>query len=204
MDKKYDEFIKEKDYDSQDRLYEKLEDVLQWVYNHTINLYLDRKEQKVKIKLHPYDTWNLDSTLALIILPLLKQLKEVNHGAPNVDDIDVPDELKSTSAPTKENDYDVDDNHFKRWDWVMDEMIWSFEQLNIDWEAQYHSGTCDFKSVGIDLNGNEVPKEDADLFRLDRGPKDTHKFDKEGYSQHSSRIDRGLVLFGKYYRGLWD
>jgi hypothetical protein len=58
---------------------------------------------------------------------MLKQLKETKHGAPFVDDEDVPEELKSTSAPPKKDDWDVDDNHFKRWDYVMDEMIYAFE-----------------------------------------------------------------------------
>jgi hypothetical protein len=33
-----------------------------------------------------YDTWSMDHTLADIILPMLKQLKETKHGSPNVDD----------------------------------------------------------------------------------------------------------------------
>jgi hypothetical protein len=36
------------------------------------------------------------------------------------------------------------------------------------------------------------------------GPNHTAKFDVEGYQAHSKRIDNGLRLFGKYYRGLWD
>jgi len=79
------------------------------------------------VVIHSYDTWNMDHTLALIILPMLKQLKATTHGAPSVDDKDVPKELKSISAPPKENEYDTDDNHFKRWDYVLDEMIYAFD-----------------------------------------------------------------------------
>jgi len=33
----------------------------------------------------------------------------------------------------------TDENFFKRWDWVMDEMIWAFEQKNKDnWMAPYY------------------------------------------------------------------
>ena len=71
-------------------------------------------KQKKEIRIDRQDTWNMAETLADIILPMLKQLKETKHGAPFVDDEDVPEELKSTSAPTKENDWDTDDNHFKR------------------------------------------------------------------------------------------
>jgi hypothetical protein len=37
-----------------------------------------------------------------------------------------------------------------------------------------------------------------------RGPNDTHKWDKDGYMKHNERIQVGLVLFGKYFRNLWD
>ena len=69
----------------------------------------------------------MDYTLAPIILPMLVQLKAEKHGSPNVDDEDVPEHLRSTSAPPKENEWDTDDNWHKRWDWVMDEMIYSFD-----------------------------------------------------------------------------
>ena len=52
-------------------------------------------------------------------------LKKDKHGAPNTDDADVPDRLKSTSAPPKTNTYDTDEFHFQRWDWILDEMIWA-------------------------------------------------------------------------------
>jgi hypothetical protein len=54
----------------------------------------------------------MDHTLSHIVLPMLKQLKKDKHGSPLVDDEDVPEELRSTSAPAKENDWDIDDNHF--------------------------------------------------------------------------------------------
>ena len=96
---------------------------------HKFLVWVDSKRsRKIKIKIDKYDTWSMDSTLAYIITPMLKQLKETKHGAPCVDDKDVPKELRSTSAPPKKNNWDVDANHFKRWDWVLDEMIWSFEQ----------------------------------------------------------------------------
>ena len=85
---------------------ERLEDTLQWIYNHSINLYLDRKErkQKITVRIDKYDTWSMDHTLAPIILPMLKQLKETKHGSPWTNDEDVPEELRSTSAPPKEDE----------------------------------------------------------------------------------------------------
>lgn len=174
--------------------------VCQWIES--------KKKRKVKIHIDRWDTWSMDSTLSYIILPMLKQLQATKHGSPLVDDEDVPEGLglRSTEAPPKENEWDTDDNLHKRWDWVMSELIWTFEQLHpdSDWESQYHSGESDLVWKPVDKEGNEVPKEEAKLFQMERGPKDTHKFDSDGYMAHNKRIDNGLRLFGKYYRGLWD
>jgi len=59
--------------------------------------YFDSKRKRtICVKLHDYDYWNADSTLAYIILPLLKKVQENKQGAPFIDDSDVPNELKST------------------------------------------------------------------------------------------------------------
>jgi hypothetical protein len=71
------------------------------------------------------------------------------HGAPFVDDEDVPDHLKSTAAPAKENEWDTDANHFARWDWVLDEMIFAFECKTDDsWEEAFRSGEHDHENSG--------------------------------------------------------
>lgn len=160
-----------------------------------------KRSRSIYIKIDKYDTWSMDSTLSMIILPMLKQLKETKHGSHMVDDEDVPDEIKSTSAPPRENEWDSDDNLHKRWDYVLDEMIWAFEQLNDDtWENQYHTGERDLQSEVCEWDENGKPK----LYRMIEGPNHTSKFDSEGHKKHNDRINRGLVLFGKYYRGLWD
>ena len=96
-----------------------------WLYN----WFGYSPKQKTSIKIHNYDTWSMDHTLAPIILPMLVQLKETKHGAPMVDMEDVPKELRATKA--QQNKYakggDVDPKHFERWDWIMDEMIYAFD-----------------------------------------------------------------------------
>lgn len=95
------------------------------------------KQQKVNVRIDKWDTWNVDVTLAHIVTPMLKQLKETKHGAPVVNDEDVPVELRKSAAPPTKNEWDTDDNYFKRWDWVMDEMIFAFEsKVTYDWEAR--------------------------------------------------------------------
>jgi hypothetical protein len=87
------------------------------------------ENRKIDIRIDRYDVWSMDATLAMIIHPMLVMLKEVNHGTGLIDDEDVPEELRSTSVPLKENEFDTDDNFFARWDYVMDEMIWAFGNI---------------------------------------------------------------------------
>jgi hypothetical protein len=152
------------------------------------------------VKIDRWDTWSMDHTLANIILPMLKQLRDSKHGAPYVDDEDVPRELRSIYALPKE-EYDVDGNHFKRWDWVLDEMIFAFECKNDDsWQEAFSSGVSDHKSVACEWDENGKPK----MFRLDEGPNHTYKCDYEGMKVVEDRIQNGFRLFGKYYQNLWD
>ena len=173
MNKKYG-FLWADNKTRYERFLEKIEDVLQWIYNHTINLYLDRKERKVKVRIDRYDTWSMDHTLAPIILPMLKQLKETKHGAPFVDMEDVPKELRATKKQIEAygKKGDVDPKHFDRWDWVLDEMIHAFEQKNKnDWQEYYYS---------------------------------YNDWDMEGMKAEQKRMSNGFRLFGKYFESLWD
>ena len=171
---------------------------IQWVWDK-----VDRKIEYVKID--RWDTWSMDHTLAYIVLPMLKQLQATKHGAPNVDDDDVPEELKSTTAPPKENEYDTDGNHFKRWDYVLDEMIFAFEcKVDDSWQDQFRSGEIDHLMVPVDKDGNEVPKGEHVYYQMKDGPKHTYKCDYDGMEKVQKRISNGFRLFGKYYEGLWD
>ena len=150
------------------------------------------EERKVEIEIHPYDSWDAGRTIAMIAVPLIKQLKEQTKGAPYVDDEDVPEELKSTSAPPKENDYDIDDLHFARWDYVLDCMIWSFEQhANYDQEEDkfFHWDETQSAPEGSVLN-------DLGLGKCE--------IDKEGLDAYHARKQKGFVLFGKYLRNCWS
>ena len=157
------------------------------------------------VKIDRWDTWNMDSTLSPIILPMLRQLKATKHGAPLVDDEDVPEHLRSTAAEPKENEWDTDSNHFDRWDWVMSEMIFAFEcKVDDSWEDAFREGNIDMIWVPVDADGNEVPRGEHKYFRMDHGPNDTYKCDYEGMKLVQQRIDNGFRLFGKYYSALWD
>jgi len=149
--------------------------------------FLDLVHPRIEyIKLDQWDTWSFDHTLAEIILPGLKQLKSTKHGAPFVDDKDVPEELKSRNG-TKENEYEVDSLHFARWDYVLDEMIWAFEQkVTDDADGQFfdHSKT------------NHKAPWDPDYVSPD--------YDKKGHARWQKRKSNGFRLFGRYFENLWD
>lgn len=180
-----------------DRL-EPVSRAIQWV--------LDLVHPKIEyVKIDYWDTWSMDHTLAHIVLPMLKQLKATKHGSPLVDDEDVPEHLRSTAAPAKENEWDTDDNHFERWDWALDEMIFAFDcKVDDSWEEAFREGEIDWISVPVDVNGNEVPKGEHRYFQMKDGPNHTYKCDYDGMRVVEARIQNGFRLFGKYYQALWD
>lgn len=168
-----------------------------------------KRSRKIKIRIDRYDTWSMDHTLSLIILPMLKQLKATKHGSPFVNDEDVPKHLRSTAAPPRENEWDTDDNHHLRWDWVMDEMIWAFEQnLNEDDDAFYDKYE-ENEPIDPPLTFNVIQKDgtvrektfkwDTEERRRKRG-----KYNNEKRKAFDERKSNAFRLFGKYYQGLWD
>jgi hypothetical protein len=164
-----------------------------------------KRTRKVKIHIDRWDTWSMDHTLALITLPMLKQLKATKHGAPFVDDEDVPEHLRSTHAKPKENEWDTDSNHFLRWDWVLDEMIQAFEcKCNDSWDDQYWTGEADFNWTPTDVNGDATQEKKPKFFELKRGAGHTLDCDWTALKAHQERNRNGFRLFGKYYEGLWD
>lgn len=163
-----------------------------------------KKKRKVSIQIDRWDTYSMDATLSMIILPMLKQLKNTKHGAPFVDDEDVPVGigLRSSEAPQKQNEWDVDENHFERWDWILDEIIWTFEQIqpDYDWEEQYRSGEIDIRSTPCAWDEKGKPT----MHEIQKGPNDTYNIDMDARTKHQDRINNGLRLFARYYESLWD
>lgn len=133
-------------------------------------------EREIDVIVHSYDTWSADHTIALIALPLLKQLKETKQGVPYVDYEDMPEHLQYNPRQydaravedlfNKWDDFNHEfDHQVKVWDWMMDEMIWAMDQL---------------------VNEDEV---DPEVW-----------YSKE----FNDRMSNALRLFGKYFRSLWD
>lgn len=95
--------------------------------------YKHSNRRKIKVHIDRYDTVSLDHTLALIILPCLIQLKNTQQGMPVIkeDDIDPNQECFDFGDDLESMQYE---KNMKIWNEIMDKMIWSFQQLTIDYE----------------------------------------------------------------------
>ena len=142
------------------------------------------------------DSWNADWTIAQIAHPLLKQLQETKHGAPRVDDEDVPEELRSTSCAPKENEWDTDDNWFKRYEYVLDEIIFAMQEVANNYENEPEM----FEKVREMVFGEIDPK--TMTGELDTGIEIIPSMAVLNKAYHE-RIQNGLMLFGVFFTSLW-
>lgn len=92
------------------------------------------RRRKIIVRIDNYDVWNMDHTLAIIIHPMLIKLKKQKQGVPKVDSEDIPNEM----FVEFKKDYKEWGDGFseKSWNYVLDEMIWSFSTI-IDDEIDY-------------------------------------------------------------------
>lgn len=154
---------------------ERVEGALQIFYNATINQVLKYRKRRIKVHIDDHDLWSADNTLAHIIHPVLVKMRDAKVGTPFTDDEDVPENIRSTAAKPKENEWDTDEFHEARWEWILNEMIHSFEcEIDDKWEDQFYSDTGTNFEVDFD-----------------------------GKKKAWDRRQNGLRLFGKYYHNLW-
>ena len=201
-------FFNEKDYLWYDKLVFGFFDRLNALVR-PINRWANSRKRKLKVHIDNYDVWSADHTLAMIIHPVLVKLKQCKQGSPNVDDEDVPDHLKSTAAGPKENEWDTDDNHFDRWDYVLDEMIWAFEQHTYEDcnDNQFYHNSDQLEMTFKDTGDENLDRKGMKSieFNDQKDPtKPPYWVDEEGKKAHYERIANGRRLFAKYYQGLWD
>ena len=164
-----------------------------WV-NNVCEWFYSKIDRKIKVHIDKYDTWSMNNTLAHIILPMLKQLRDTKHGSQFVDDEDVPAHMRHGNPEGYDNWV-----HYK-WDWVLNEMIWAFEQeLDGDWEEQFRHGKSEIEWEIV--SGKE--EDDSAMYQMNQLNPD-YWVDYEGMKQYNDRIQNGFRLFGKYYQGLWD
>lgn len=164
--------------------------------------------RKVEIRIDKYDTWSMDHTLAMIIYPMLLQLKATKHGVPHdFAEVSGEDYDSQRSFDFYKDDKDeLFNQKVKGWDAALDKMIWSFQQIADDnHDSKYHHGDAEYDWVESDKQyPNPVTGKIEKTYQMvDKNP-DEHWYDHVGHRMHEDRIQEGLVLFGKYFRNLWD
>lgn len=165
------------------------------------NSWYYRFEEKAKVRVDSWDIWDMSVTLGKIILPTLKKYREDIFSAPIIDEEDIPNHIKE-----KKDTFEYEGEYYiEAWKYILDEIIWAFEQItDANAENQFHTGELKYEFVPIDDKGNEVPKEKATFFRFDEKENSTFKFDKEAYELWNEKINKNMILFGKYFRALWS
>lgn len=165
-------------------------------------------ERKIEVQIDRWDTYSLEHTTALIVLPMLLQLRNTKMGVPSeFGDVGGADYDSQYSFDFYTESYnDAFNEGCKRWDDILDKMIWSFQQLVDDnYDSQYHHGEMDieWKKTEKQYMNPISGKMEYMSEMVDKNPND-HWYDFVGHMLHEERIQEGFELFGKYFRNLWD
>jgi len=112
-----DTFAEKVDNSIFNRIFEK-------IYDFRIKL----NEKLNRVEVPSFVTADVEVYLAKIIVPVLKIYLNTKTGSPEVSDDGVPNYLKSVNS-YKETEDSVDSNWHARWDYVLNEMIISFEAV---------------------------------------------------------------------------
>lgn len=169
-----------------------------------------KSKRRINVEIEEFDTWGLDYTLALVILPALIQLKHTKHGLPSefIDYVGNDLDKNYYFDFIRDDSNQVFDDCCKQWDDVLDKMIWSFQQLSIDedYDSKYHHGKMEigWEKVPDETYASKITGKNEPLYQMvDKNPNE-HWYDHAGHTMHDERIREGLELFGKYFRNLWD
>lgn len=140
--------------------------------------------------------WNADWTIATMVLPLLQKVKECKQGAPFTSDEDVPEHLRSTAcAPVEE--WETDDNWFKRWEYILDEIIFAMQEIANGNENEPPFHTKEGEMVMKEINP-ETGLGDIVFEGWESTPES-----EEAHRSYHARVQNGCRLFGKYFTALW-
>lgn len=156
-----------------------------------------KTKRKISIKIDKWDSWSADATIGMIVVPIIKQLKKKKQGIPAhfldkeytnlVSSKEYWEEKKG--GPLHKREKELFKLAEKRWDAVLNEIIWSFDQLHNCWEDKYY---------------HKRKKDETVESKTDNNLAYRFSFDEDGARSHESRIEAGLHLFAKYARNLWE
>lgn len=145
--------------------------------------YTKNGERKIEIKIDKWDSWNADATIAMLAVPILKQLKETKISYAIVNWEDTPYSKKEWKILSNADFSNCSEEKKIQqsgivqavWDHILDMMIYALECCVDDWESKYFL-------------------KDGEGF----------KYDHDGATKEQARIQQGLSWFGKYFQSLWD
>jgi hypothetical protein len=145
-----------------------------------LDIWRNRKStQNSFVKIDYYDTWNVDGTIASIVAPLLK-----------------------TFINEKDESYPGQFENYEQWEEVMKKMLWSFEQLNADWESQFYEVTK--SKISFNVIRDDKPGSGYQIFNRMNFDGDITRWAPRASEEHRKRIQDGLDLFAKHYFSLWN
>ena len=165
-------------------------DALQTVLNYTFNPVFRWYGRREIVHIDHYDIWNMDNTLAMIILPMLEKLAADKTGTPGVYVEDIPSWMLVEAY--KENIDTVGPEHEKypsilfsdaAWQYVIKEMIFAFKQSCAEWSNE----DCMESKLWDKYQRGDMTKSNWILLSRLNG----------------ERVQRGFVLFGKYFQNMW-
>ena len=150
----------------------------------------EKSDNVCEVEVTRKDCWSLDYTLAQVIHPALVTFASGIQSTAYVENEDVPDELKTAEA---EEDYDLLD---KKWNYVLQEMIWGFGQIKNDLVDE---------PLTYEYSHEPVTKENEDgtITMVDHGLKHVPE-NVVPHKEYYERLTNSTRLFGKYYRNLWN
>lgn len=165
-----------------------------WWWN-DFSFWVKNKYQKLRYGYSHYDAWDFKSRHAEWCVPRLKHLRDNHIGYP----VQMEDEeyLGDTQSVAPEKGNWESEKHFdecsKKWEDILNKMIWSFEHLDDHIEPIYPDD-YDKRQKKFTYEDGSVAYEALD----DRKP------DYTPIEEHEKRVQEGLDLFAKYYQNLWD
>tara|TARA_Y100000593_G_scaffold42861_1_gene82056 strand:- start:26128 stop:26760 length:633 start_codon:yes stop_codon:yes gene_type:complete len=156
-----------------------------------------RTWQKLRSGYSHYDAWDFKSQHAKWCVPRLKHLRDNHVGYPvcmeDENDKGEWSDTQSVFPADSEEGRDHFDKYGKRWETLLDKMIWSFEHLD-DLVEPIYPDDYDKRQNKITYDDGCVAYEALDKRKPDYTP----------IEEHRKKVQEGLDLFAKYYENLWD
>lgn len=163
----------------------------------SLRLWCISSYQKFRYGVSNEECWNLSNNFAQYILPRLKHFRNMNRmGIPGnmfVKHHNINMFLKHHSInDTEENEA------AKKWNAILDEMIWTFEYIVDDEQFNPIPSTRQFYKLDV----NNV----TDWLNREKSPQEQKLWDDyiEKSQQLEERKRKGLELFAQYFDNLWD